>query len=227
MTKRRHLDEPGDDNSGIFGNKTADTVASFVPILGTLEDAYTFYKHPSWSNAGWLALSVGSDILTGGMASRAIKAARVANNAVDAARAANTAAANEFRAARAANGANHTRQSGTRVRQAINSAGSAANTRDAAIRRANDALFDAGIKVGVDQGVNNFLNAAQLNLLPQLGARRSLKSGGAIHIDPANRGKFNATKERTGKTTEELTHSKNPLTRKRAIFAQNAAKWNH
>lgn len=57
--------------------------------------------------------------------------------------------------------------------------------------------------------------------------RRSLKSGGAIHIDPANRGKFNATKERTGKTTEELTHSKNPLTRKRAIFAQNAAKWNH
>lgn len=29
------------------------------------------------------------------------------------------------------------------------------------------------------------------------------------------------------KTTEELTHSKNPLTRKRAIFAQNAAKWKH
>ena len=42
---------------------------------------------------------------------------------------------------------------------------------------------------------------------------------GRIHIKPANRGKFNATKKRTGKTTEELTHSKNPLTRKRAIFA--------
>lgn len=41
-----------------------------------------------------------------------------------------------------------------------------------------------------------------------------------------NRGKFNATKKKTGKTTEELTHSKNPVTRKRAIFAQNAAKWN-
>lgn len=40
-----------------------------------------------------------------------------------------------------------------------------------------------------------------------------------IHIKPANRGKFNATKKRTGKTTEELTHSSNPLTRKRAIFA--------
>ena len=46
-----------------------------------------------------------------------------------------------------------------------------------------------------------------------------------IHIDPKNRGKFNALKKRTGKTTEQLTHSKNPLTRKRAIFAQNAAKW--
>ena len=52
-------------------------------------------------------------------------------------------------------------------------------------------------------------------------------SGGKIHINPKNKGKFNATKKRTGKTTEELTHSKNPLTRRRAIFAQNAAKWHH
>lgn len=49
----------------------------------------------------------------------------------------------------------------------------------------------------------------------------------SIHIKKENRGKFNATKKRTGKTTEELTHSKNPLTRKRAIFAQNAKKWKH
>lgn len=47
-----------------------------------------------------------------------------------------------------------------------------------------------------------------------------------IKIKPENRGKFNATKKRTGKTTEELTHFKNPITRKRAIFAQNAAKSN-
>lgn len=53
------------------------------------------------------------------------------------------------------------------------------------------------------------------------------KSGGTIHIKPENRGKFTATKKATGKTTEELTHSKNPLTRKRAIFAQNARKWHH
>jgi hypothetical protein len=52
------------------------------------------------------------------------------------------------------------------------------------------------------------------------------KSGG-IHINPKNKGKFNATKKATGKTTEELTHSKNPKTRKRAIFAQNAKKWKH
>ena len=51
-----------------------------------------------------------------------------------------------------------------------------------------------------------------------------MKKGG-IHIKPENRGKFNATKKRTGKTTEELAHSKNPLTRKRAIFALNARRW--
>ena len=55
--------------------------------------------------------------------------------------------------------------------------------------------------------------------------RKALSEEG-IHIKKKNRGKFNATKERTGKSTEELTRSKNPLTRKRAIFAQNAKKWN-
>lgn len=47
---------------------------------------------------------------------------------------------------------------------------------------------------------------------------------GGIHIKKKNRGKFNALKKRTGKSTEELTHSKNPLTRKRAIFAQNFSR---
>lgn len=58
------------------------------------------------------------------------------------------------------------------------------------------------------------------------GDPNQMKSGG-IHINPANKGKFTATKKRTGKSTEELTHSKNPLTRRRAIFAQNARKWHH
>ena len=47
-----------------------------------------------------------------------------------------------------------------------------------------------------------------------------------IKIKPQNKDKYNTTKNKTGKTTEELTHSKNPVTKKRAIFAQNAAKWN-
>ena len=49
----------------------------------------------------------------------------------------------------------------------------------------------------------------------------------SIHIKKKNKGKFNALKKRTRKSTEELTHSKNPLTRKRAIFAQNAKRWSH
>lgn len=69
----------------------------------------------------------------------------------------------------------------------------------------------------------NNLNLENINT----GYIEMMKKGSKIHIKPENRGKFTATKKRTGKTTEELTHSKNPVTRKRAIFAQNAAKWNH
>lgn len=44
--------------------------------------------------------------------------------------------------------------------------------------------------------------------------------GEAIDIEPENKGKFTATQKRTRKTTSELVHSKNPLTRKRANFAR-------
>lgn len=50
---------------------------------------------------------------------------------------------------------------------------------------------------------------------------------GGIHIKPENKGKFTATKKATGKSTEELTHSKNPVTKKRQVFQQNAKKWKH
>ena len=46
----------------------------------------------------------------------------------------------------------------------------------------------------------------------------------SININPKNKGKFTATKKATGKSTEELTHSKNPLTRKRANFAKMAKR---
>lgn len=61
-------------------------------------------------------------------------------------------------------------------------------------------------------------------LLKQMG--KEVDESSDIEIKPENKGKFNATKKATGKSTEELKHSKNPLTRKRAIFAANAAKWN-
>lgn len=78
-----------------------------------------------------------------------------------------------------------------------------------------------------DEFINTILDAyGRLQQTP-VGALLPFDHGkSGIHINPANRGKFNATKKRTGKTTKELTHSKNPLTRKRAIFALNASKWN-
>lgn len=70
-------------------------------------------------------------------------------------------------------------------------------------------------------GVSAFKNGGSLKDFKKL-----YKEGGKIHINPENKGKFNATKKATGETTEQLTHSKNLITRKRAIFAQNASKWN-
>lgn len=65
------------------------------------------------------------------------------------------------------------------------------------------------------------------NLYDTIGITPKYRNGGSIHIKPENRGKFTETMRRTGKTAEELSHSSNPLTRKRAIFALNARKWKH
>ena len=46
-----------------------------------------------------------------------------------------------------------------------------------------------------------------------------------IYIKPENKGKFTAYKKRTGKTTEEALHSKNPHVRQMANFARNSAHW--
>lgn len=78
----------------------------------------------------------------------------------------------------------------------------------------------------MDKYNNETLNkiASMDTTLLDLGLISYMKKGKKIYIKPENKGKFNATKKRTGKTTEELTHSKNPLTRRRAIFAQNAKR---
>lgn len=78
-----------------------------------------------------------------------------------------------------------------------------------------------------DNITNDTMNNLEANYAALGGFLNQYANGGSIHINPENRGKFNATKKRTGKTTEELTHSKNPLTRKRAIFAQNFGKKKH
>ena len=92
-------------------------------------------------------------------------------------------------------------------------------------------LANAYVLNALQNNANNItettMNTLQSNYAALGGFLNQYSDGGSIYIKPENRGKFNATKKRTGKTTEELTHSKNPLTRKRAIFAQNAAKWKH
>lgn len=70
--------------------------------------------------------------------------------------------------------------------------------------------------------IHKYNNIADMNM-----DMSKMYEKGGIHIKPENRGKFTALKAKTGKTTEELTHSSNPAVRKMAVFAQNAAKWHH
>ena len=87
-------------------------------------------------------------------------------------------------------------------------------------------LANSIMQLQVNEGRVLEMTDEELKSIIREGTSKLLEKAG-IHIDPENKGKFTATKERTGKSTEELTHSKNPLTRKRAVFAQNAKKWNH
>lgn len=220
------------DNGGIFGNEAVDNVVSFLPILGTLEDVYGFYKNPTWANAGWLAASLASDIFTGGMAGRAVKALRLANKATDAARAANRTARAAWNTSKQGMAVGTGRGADNlRVIRSLQAAGA---TRQAAIRRANDALFNAGVKIGIDQGVNGFLNAAQLDMLPDLREDRNKKKEGGIHISPSKRGTFTAAATKHGMGVQEFASrvlrnkdSYSPAMVKKANFARNASKWNH
>ena len=92
---------------------------------------------------------------------------------------------------------------------------------------ASDKLWDFIEKQGLRMEWHNGVPVPMTNDVVITGKRKSKEKGGGIHINPANKGKFTATMKRTGKTAEELSHSSNPLTRKRAIFALNARKWNH
>lgn len=58
-----------------------------------------------------------------------------------------------------------------------------------------------------------------------------MKKGSKIHIKKANRGKFTASAKRAGQSVQEHARSvladpnATPLQKRRANFAQNAAKW--
>lgn len=97
--------------------------------------------------------------------------------------------------------------------------------------RGRDVILDAvasGNSMRIIQALSKYGAPGDRNRLKRVvNARPIYKTGGSIHIKPENRGKFTETMRRTGKTAEELSHSSNPLTRKRAIFALNARKWNH
>lgn len=100
----------------------------------------------------------------------------------------------------------------------------------AADLRRQIAAGTAWVQSSLKNNAENIDNTQMQDLLANYAAYGGpllFAEGGGIHIKPENRGKFTETKRRTGKTTEELTHSKNPLTRKRAIFSQNAKKWHH
>jgi hypothetical protein len=89
-------------------------------------------------------------------------------------------------------------------------------------QRDNGGLEDAWDDLHFESKEPMKVTEAELKNIVKEAAMRVLEK---IEIDPKNKGKFTATKKATGKSTEELTHSKNPLTRKRAIFAQNAKRW--
>lgn len=59
----------------------AKVVGSYLPIVGTLEDAYELYQHPSLEQAGWTALGAASDVLGGRAIVKGLKAARLASKA--------------------------------------------------------------------------------------------------------------------------------------------------
>lgn len=86
-----------------------------------------------------------------------------------------------------------------------------------------DELAKSLMQQSVNEGQVLEMTEEELNEIIREGTQKVLEKKG-INIDPENKGKFTATKERTGKSTEELTHSKNPLTRKRANFARMAKR---
>lgn len=203
-------------------NEDVATAASFLPVVGTVMDGAEFINDPSWENAGWFLGGLASDIFTGGASRAALKGVKLARRAAKAAKALKVK-----RLEAALRRGNQSYSTSMRAYRKAEAAESKAN---------KDMLNGIGKFAGylsvdvlqnhIQQNTKAF--GGPINIIsntPMTPFGNRFGNGGSIHINPANRGKFNATKQRTGKSTEELTHSKNALTRKRAIFAQNASHW--
>lgn len=85
MAKYSLEDSPLEDYQTDSVTELVKTGLGMVPIAGTMVDAYDFYKKPSLENAGWLGLSLVSDVLPFLKPIKGLKAARAATKAADAA----------------------------------------------------------------------------------------------------------------------------------------------
>lgn len=59
--------------------EAAKTIGSYLPVIGTIEDGYELYKHPSWENAAWFGLGLAGDIFGGRSAIKGIKSLKNIN----------------------------------------------------------------------------------------------------------------------------------------------------
>ena len=86
-----------------------------------------------------------------------------------------------------------------------------------------DELAKSLLQQSVNEGRVLEMTEEELKNMIKYGTNKLLEKSG-IHIDPENKGKFTATKKRTGKSTSELLHSPNKKTRARANFARMAKR---
>ena len=81
-SKGNKFDEGGPNEKWIStGNDTADTVLSFLPVVGTAMDIEEAIRNPSIGTVGSAALSLGLDLIGGSLVKGLVRAARVAKAA--------------------------------------------------------------------------------------------------------------------------------------------------
>lgn len=159
------------DILGIPVPQGVETAASFVPVLGTLMDAKEFIEDPSWENAGYLGLSIVSEIpfLKGLKAAKLAKAAEVANKYDDAVKAYNKAADKVRRMENTPN------LNPKKINQAKNARGKAYNdmkvANPATGREAHNTMINAGNFSTLDKtiGAGLFITDEAFNTYQQFG----------------------------------------------------------